>query len=77
MGVTDAKTSYVRQKNNKDLLSSTENHIQYLVINYMEKNKRTHTHTHTHTHMHGFPRWLSSEESTCNQGTLDLSEGCP
>ena len=50
MGVTDAKTSYVRQKNNKDLLSSTENHIQYLVINYMEKNKRTHTHTHTHTY---------------------------
>ena len=37
----------------------------------MEKNKRTHTHTHTHTHMHGFPRWLSSEESTCNAGAAE------
>ena len=46
MGLTDAKTSLIRQTNKKDLLSSTENYIQYLVINYTGKNKRTHTHMH-------------------------------
>lgn len=47
MGLTDAKTSLIRQTNKKDLLSSTENYTQYLVINYTGKNKRTHTHTYT------------------------------
>ena len=60
MGLTDAKTSYIGQNNNKDLLSSTENYTQYRVINYMEKNRRTHTHIHTHTHTHtDFPGSLA------------------
>ena len=45
---------YIKQINNKDLLYSTGNYIQYLVITYKERETRTHTQrdTHTHTHTH-------------------------
>ena len=36
-----------------DLLYSTRNYIQYLVINYNGKDlKKEYTHTHTHTHIY-------------------------
>ena len=43
--------------NNKDLLYSTGNYIQYLVITYNGKEYiyihiYTHTHTHTHTYIY-------------------------
>ena len=34
--------------NNKDLLYNTENFIQYIVINLMEKNMKKNIYTHTH-----------------------------
>ena len=39
-------------KNNKDLLYSSGNCTQYLIITYNgEESEKEHTHTHTHTHM--------------------------
>ena len=57
--------------NNRDLLHSTGNCIQYLAITYNRKESEkvyTHTHTHAHTHTYGLLRLLGGKESTCNAG---------
>ena len=54
--------------NNKVLLYSTGNYIQYLAITYNGKESKIYTHTHTRTHIYtteGLPRLLSSKESAC------------
>ena len=46
---------YIKQINNKDLLYSTGNYIQYLVITYNGKESVcVHTHAHTHTNTHTY-----------------------
>ena len=52
-GIRRCKLLYVGWINNKVLLYSTGNYIQYLMINHNGKQCEkgfTHTHTHTHTH---------------------------
>ena len=54
--------------NNKVLLYSTGNYIQYLAITYNGKESKIYTHTHTRTHIYtteGLPRLHSSKESAC------------
>ena len=43
---------FIKQINNKDLLYSTENYIQYLIITYNEKNLKKNRYTYTHIYTH-------------------------
>ena len=53
IGINIYTLLYIKQITNKDLLYSTGNSTQYLVITYKGKeSEKEHTHTHTHTHMY-------------------------
>ena len=63
---------YIKQINNKDLLYSTGNYIQYLVITYNGKEPEkeyTHTHTHTQTHTHTHTYIYITESLWCTPET--------
>ena len=50
-GMSRFKLLYAEWINNKVLLHSTGNYIQYTVINHNEKEyEKIYIHTHTHTH---------------------------
>ena len=49
LGVSRCKLLYIEWKNNKVLLYSTGNYIQYPVINHDGKEHKKHIYTHTHT----------------------------
>ena len=51
--------SYREWINSKVLLYSTENYIQYPMINHMKITSKVHTHTHTHM---GFPGGSDSKD---------------
>ena len=51
MGTNRHTLFYIKKINNKDLLYSTENYTQYLIITYKRICIYTHTHTHTHTYI--------------------------
>ena len=57
-GISRCKILHIGWINNKVLLCSTGNYIQYAVVNHNGKEYEkkvciyTHIHTHTHTHTH-------------------------
>ena len=58
VGVSRCKLLYIEWINNKVLLYSTENYIQYPMINHNGKEylkiECVYTHTHTHTYLNHF-----------------------
>ena len=61
VGISRCTLLYIKQINNKDLMYSIGNYIQYLIIIYNGKNLEkecVYTHTHTHTHTYIFPSYI-------------------
>ena len=63
------KLLYIEWINNKVLLHSTDNYIQYSVINNNGKNVKNYIYIYIYIYFFFFfPWWLSRKESACNAG---------